>query len=294
MDWGSRLKAWRDRLTEDPAGVRTEIARALEQDDERPGPTDHVRLYTLLVSANRDLGDSAAGLQALESGQSLHGSAAARADLLAAGASLNAVARRDADAARELIQQALRLVEGELSRPPSRSYSARKRRQGLVDTKATCLIIRSDVALWLEERQTPAAAMADVLEALELTAGGAEVRVRMAAISRLAGVLLHFGSLNGVTRALELVDQADRTLARRRVRRSHLHRILLRWVRALALARLGSVDRAENIMADVIEHLRRKGQVERLKHAVDALAWIVGERAGRPARAEYLRRKLAP
>ena len=218
------------------------------------------------------------------------GSRGARAELLAQGASLH-LGAGDATAARETLVRALDLVEGELGRPPGSSYSARKRRQWLTDLKSYCLTLRSEVATGLEDDHV--SAMADVLQALSLTSERSTLRVRMAAVSCLAAVLLHFGSLKEVVRALRLIDDADRSLARRRVRRSHLHRVLLRWARALAMARLGSVDRAENIMIDVIEHLQRKGQTERLKHAVDALAWIVGERAARPARALYLRRKYA-
>lgn len=293
MNWGSRMKDLRDRLADDPDGVRAEIARQLELDGQgRPKPTDRVRLHALLVAAYRDLGDQTASLRALSDGLRIGGSPVARAELMVVGASIHLV-RQDAAAATELISAALGLVDHELSCAPRRSYSARQRRQWLVDVKASCLILRSEVALLLEENQAPAA-LASVLEALALTSDRSDLRVRMSAVSCLSAVLLQFGTLSDVLRVLRLVDDADRALARRRVRRSQLFRVLLRWARALALARLGSVDRAENIMLDVIEHLRQKGHAETLRHAVDALGWIVEERAARPARAAYLRRKYAP
>lgn len=291
MSWGSRLKDLRSRLTDDPDVVRAEIVRHLGQDGEGwPRPTDRVRLHSLLVASYRDAGDVTASLQALDAGLRIGGSSVAQAELLVVGAGLH-VLRRDAAAALELISGALGLVEKELSRPQGRSYSAVKRRQWLVDIEASCWIVRSEVALGLEEKAPKA--LASVLEAMALTSERSDLRVRMSAVSQLSAVLLRFGSLSDVQRALWLVNEADRELARRRFRRSHLHRVLLRWARAVALARLGSVDRAENIMVDVIEHLRQKGQAERVQHAVDALAWIVGERAGRPDRATYLRRKYA-
>jgi hypothetical protein len=248
-----------------------------------------VRLYGLLVAACRNLGATDEGLHALNLGLKLGGSSVARAELLTQGATLH-LGSGDAVAARQAVARALELVEKELDRPSGSSYSARRRRLWLSDLKAYCVTLRSEIAMYEHDYVN---GMADALRSLTLTSERSALRVRLAAVSCLAAVLLRFGSLNEVIRALTLVDEAEQALARRRVRRSHLHRVVLRWARALALARLGSVDRAENIMVDVIEHLRQKGHVDRLKHAVDALAWIVGERGGRPARADYLQRKYA-
>lgn len=227
MDWASRLEAWRGRLAENPAGVRLEVERALERGGtNRQPPSETVRLHGVLVAACRDLGDLPASLEALVAGLQLGGSPVARVELLVIGASLH-LARRDTDAAKELIREALAVVGAELGRAPRSSYSARKRRQWLVDLKASALMMRSEVALWLE-KQAPVA-FSDALEAMSLVSERSDLRVRIAAISRLSVVLLHFGTLSEVVRVLELVDQADRILARRRVRRSHLLRVLVRW-----------------------------------------------------------------
>lgn len=113
----------------------------------------------------------------------------------------------------------------------------------------------------------------------------------MAAITVLSILLMRFGTFRDVTRALLLLDQADKKLARRRFRRSHGHRVRIRWSKALALARLGMVDRAEQIMTEVIEKLLAAGSRRAAGDAVEALTWIVEERAGQVGRAEYLKRR---
>jgi hypothetical protein len=180
------------------------------------------------------------------------------------------------------------MVAGEVAKLEGEEDSTQKRRQKLLSSKAAYLVIRAQIALFLKVGSA-AQAMGDVLEALALTTHRSDLRVRMAAITVLSTLLIRFGTLDNVTRALQLLDQADKELARRRFRRSHSHRVLIRWGKALALARLGMVDRAEQIMAEVIEKLIAAGARQDAENAVEALAWIVEERAGKQGRANYLR-----
>jgi tetratricopeptide (TPR) repeat protein len=285
-----RLESLRARSADDPAGVKAEILNELAVNRKAvTEPSRRVRFYGLLVACCRHLCDFAGGLQVLGIAKTIGGSPAARAELLAQGASLH-IERRDGDSACDAIEASLELVRGELAKSEGTSPDALKLRQQLLVSKAAYLVIRAEIATHLKVG-SPSEAMADALEALGLASHKSALRVQMAATTLLTTLLTRFGTLRDVTQALALLDQADKELARRRVRRSHGHRVRIRWGKALALARLGMIDRAEHIMAEVIEKLIAAGARQDAENAVEALAWIVEERAGKQGRADYLRRR---
>lgn len=283
-----RLEGLRDRLADDPAEVKAEILNELSLNREVVArPSVRIRFYGLLIACCRSLGEFADGLQALEVAKKIDGSPAAHAELLAQAASLH-IQRRDAEAALQSIEASLELIRGELV--AMKGLDTGTRNQRLLITKAGGLVVRGEIRLLLKTGPVKEA-MADALEAISLTSHKSAVRVRIAAINLLSSLLTRFGTLADVSEALRLLDQADKELARRRIPRSHNYRIRIRWGKALALARLGMVDRAEQIMTEVIEKLIQAGARQVVEDAVEALAWIVDERAGQAGRAEYLKRR---
>lgn len=283
-----RLEGLRVRLADDPAGVKAEILTELSLNREAvTQPSVRIRFYGLLIACCRNLGDFAGGLQALEVAKKIGGSPAAQAELLTQAASLH-IERRDADAALQAIEISLELLHSELTRMTDVHTDARGRR--LLNTKAWALVVRGEITLHMKAGSLRKA-MSDALEAISLASHKSALRIRMAAVTLLSGLLARFGTFADVTEALRLLDQADKELARRRIRRSHNYRVRIRWGKALALARLGMVDRAEQIMTEVIDKLIQAGARQVAKDAVEALTWIVEERAGKVGRAEYLRRR---
>lgn len=167
---------------------------------------------------------------------------------------------------------------------------AESRRQWLISARARNLILRGEIKLRFGLGSLKSA-MADSLEALALTPHKSALRVRMSAITLLSCLMTRFGTLQDVIESLRLLDEADKELARRRFVRAHNYRVRIRWCKALALARLGMIDRGEQIMVEVIETLDKSGSRQLAEEAVEALAWIVEERAGQLGRAEYLKRR---
>ena len=285
-----RLESLRDRLAADPAGVKADVLNELAVNRKVvTEPSLRARFYGVLVACCSHQRDFAGGLQVLEIAKKIGGSPAARAELLAQGASLH-IGRRDAESALGLIETSLELLRGELAKPDGVRTGAQERRRQLLVSRAAYLVIRAEITMHLKVGSLRQA-MADALEALSLTSHKSALRVRMAATTLLSNLLTRYGTLSDVTQALRLLDKADKELARRRIRRSHGHRVRIRWGKALALARLGMVDRAEQIMTEVIEKLLAAGSRRVAGDAVEALAWIVEERAGQVGRAEYLKRR---
>lgn len=288
--WDRRIESFRDRLANDLPGTRHVIERELTENSEvMQSPTLQVRLLSLLVACCRDLGKIDEGLAILERARSLGGSPVARAELATHAALLHLV-RGHGAAAGEAVHEALELVDAELAKPVGTSAFSRRRRQWFTNHKAACLVIRGEIAFRLGERPLKDA-MADALSALALATHRTAYRARIGAVTLLTYLLTRFGTLDDVSQALQLLDAADRDLARRRVTRKHDHRVRLRWGKALALARLGMVDRAEEILREVIRALIAADAVTAAREAVESMAWLIRERAGKPERAVTVRQR---
>ena len=179
----------------------------------------------------------------------------------------------------------------ELSKRIPSTKEGRRRRRWIQATYAAAHVVRGEIFLHLSEGSAERA-IADALEALRLTANLARAsshtrRVHLSAVTLLSALLVRFGSAERVEEALRVVDHAEEVLIYRcRVPPDHVHRIKLKWCRALAIARKGSLVRAERLLLEVIDRLIAGGLKDDAKRAVNALVWVI-EQSRTSGRAGY-------
>ncbi len=112
-------------------------------------------------------------------------------------------------------------------------------------------------------------------------------RVHLAGVTLLCALLVQYGTSAIVRQAAQLLDHAERVLIYRcRVPPDHVHRIKIKWGRALTLARLGSLSRAETLLKRVVEQLLARGWNHDASQALDALVWVI-EQTKMPGRASF-------
>ena len=105
--------------------------------------------------------------------------------------------------------------------------------------------------------------------------------------SQYSALMVRFGTPSIVGQAERLLDHAEHTLIYRcRVPADHVHRIKVKWCRALILAWQGALPRAEALLLDVIERLRARGWNDDANRALDALVWVI-EQTKMPGRAGF-------
>ncbi len=284
------IEGFRDRLAADPAGVREEV-RAFLREDKRLRPSDRMRLWGLVVSAEHKLDELEAAEEAVLTGLAIASSSAvANADLLLQLGTLRMGQHRPEEAL-GAANRARQLMTDELAKPTPSTKESKRRRKWIQATKAAACVVRGEIFLHLSVGSAERA-YADALDALRLTAELARAsshtrRVHLSAVTLLCSLLIRFGPPEIVAETLRVIDHAERILIYRcRIPPDHLHRIKLRWGRALALSRMGSLDRAERLLIDVVERLLARGLKDDAKRALDALVWVV-EQTRRPARAAY-------
>jgi hypothetical protein len=134
----------------------------------------------------------------------------------------------------------------------------------------------------------------EVLEAIRFADARYATIIYVSAVSARSFLLTQgVGTAADDMRAvLGLVDEAHQLLRRRRVPSRHPHMLKLRGIRALALARLGSVELAERMLGQVVDGLREQGRERDAKLAAEQLLWIVEDRCGQVGRGRLMRRKL--
>lgn len=275
------LERIRDRIRADPAGAREEIRELLKS----AGPSGRVRLWGLEITACIALDDVEGGLRAYEQGRKLRGTALAHSELEGRAARL-LITRRDLAAASTAADRAVSLIRP-LALAPGKGSP-----RGTLHVRAmygAALVVRAQAGSWAKE---PASRLlGDVFEAFRWIDPRFAPSVHLAAVSTLATLLTQNAtSPEHLQTALRLEGEAQDLLRRRRVRACHPHRAQLRGIRALALAKLGAVERAEQIMRQrVIPDLRAAGLDSTADEAAEQLLWIVAERAGQVGRASYLR-----
>ncbi len=291
MGWtalDTALERIRGQLAEDPAGAADAIAGLLE---EASSPSIRVRAFALLVGARRRLGDLAAALNALQAGreQPLRGrrSRFAQAELEWHAAELH-LYRSDRAAGRRAADLALSLFRP-LAIVPGQSKGARRKHRLICGMYAAALITSAQIAVHLEGGLYRA--LADSLEALRMADPRHAARVHLSAITAVSFLVTKIGIPKDVAEVLELAGAADQLLSRR-VPTRHPHRLRLKGISALALARFGALEQAERILFAVVAGLRELGLDADADRAGLELLWVVGERAAKPERARYLRRSL--
>ncbi len=277
-------------LADDPAAAADAIAGLLE---ETSSPSIRVRAFALLIGAHRRLGDLDAALSALQAGrdQPLRGrrSRFAQAELEWHAAELH-LYRSDSVAGRRAADRALALFRPLAIAPEGQSKGARRKHRVICGMYAAALVTSAHLAYLLEEDLHRA--LADALAALRMADPRYAARVHISAVSAVGLLTTRVGTVKDVLDVLELAGAAARLLSRRRVAKRHPHQVKLRGIRALAIARLGSLDQAERMLFDVIRELRELGLDDAADRAGLDLLWVVGERAGKIERARYLRREM--
>lgn len=287
MQWralDSAIGRIRRGIADDPRAARQEIRELLKS----AGPTARVRLWGLEIVACSYMGRFEEGLRAYAAGRKLRGSVLARAELEASLAGLH-IDRGDLEEATAAADRAVSLIRPEALATTPRS----KRMERSIRTMyGAALIVRAQAGA-LPGSPRPST-VGDVLEAFPWIDPRYAMHVHLAAVSTLATLLTTRATTpEDLRTALRLEEEAQRLLRRRRVRACHPHRAQLRGIRALVLAKLGAVSRAEEVMAHrVIPDLRAAGLDSAADQMGEFLLWIVAERAGQEGRARYLRRKL--
>lgn len=291
------IEALRDRLAADPAGVRHEVSRLLEDGAGSTGrmrPSSRLRLLGLVVAASWELGELARAETAAAEGLKISTrSAVANADFLLQVGVLRIVQKRPRYAL-EVVNRAGLVLGRELQQPPPTAKESRRRRRWLQATKAASKVIRGEIFLHLSEGSFDEA-FADALEALKLTedlvkASAHTRRVHLSAVTLLCALLVRFGPIPMAQEALPLLDHAEGVLIYQcRISPDspdHPHRIKVKWGRALVLARLGETARAERLLIDVTGRLHASGLKDDAGRALDALVWVI-EQTKSPGRAGY-------
>ena len=299
------IEALRDGLASDPAGVRRQVQGILDNHpraDGRPTgrlrPADRLRLLGLVVAADRKLGDFTAGeVAAMDGVTTRTSSPVAQADFLLQLGAFRMDQERGEEAL-AFINRAKYLMTRELEKPQPTAKESLRRRRWIQATKAASHVLRGQV-WWHLSIGSIEKAFSDALEALQLTSSLVKAsshmrRVHLSAVVLLCALLVKFGPPERVQRALEYLTQAERTLIYRcRLPADHAHRIKLKWCKALAYARQGSLEKAERILVDVIERLIALGFNEDARKALDALVWVL-EQTRFPLRACYMLNKYGP
>ena len=293
MGWSPierRIEGFRDRLAGDPAGVREEVRDFLQQ-ETRLRPSDCMRLWGLVISAGKKLDEFEAADEAALAGLAIGStSAVANADFLLQLGILRMVEHRPEEAL-GAVNRAREMMAAELAKRTPSTKEGQRRRRWIQATKAAAYVVRGEIYLHLSEGSAEKA-FADALEALRLTASLVRAsshtrRVHLSAVTLLCALLVRFGSAEMVEKVLCVVDHAEEILIYRcRIPPDHVHRIKLRWCRALAIARKGSLARAERLLLEVIDRLIAGGLKDDAKRAVDALVWVI-EQTRTPGRAGY-------
>jgi hypothetical protein len=278
-----QIEELRDGLAANPDAVRREVAELLAAAgvrDWRLRPADRLRLLGLVVAAGRKLGDlEGAEAAAFEGSMIATRSPVANADFLNHVAPLRIVQERPADALRA-VDQAAQLLAEELRKPQPASRESLRRRRWLQASMGAALVTRGEIFLHLSEGSVDGA-FTDAFEALRLTSDLVKAtpftrRVHLAAVTLLCALLVRFGAPAIVEEAVRLLDHAERVLIYRcRTPPDHVHRIKIKWGRALTLARQGALPRAEALLMDVIERLIARGWNDDAKRALDALVWVI-------------------
>lgn len=277
----------RETIGEDPAGAREEIRQLLKT----AGPSGRVRLWGLEVVACHKLGDLEGGLRAYERGRQLRASVPALAELEGQVAKLH-IARRDLGSARSAADRAEALIQPFVMAPSRKSKKSKRMQRHFQHVYAAVLITRAQIAVvpGCQEELRP---FDDVFEALRWIDPRNAERIHLAAVSTLGALLIqNAGRPEDLETALRLEKEAQERLRVGRVRACHPHRAQLRGVRALVLAKLGAVERAEEIFTRrVIPDLRAAGLDATADIAAEQLLWIIAERAGQEGRARLLRQR---
>jgi len=84
---------------------------------------------------------------------------------------------------------------------------------------------------------------------------------------------------------LTICRDAQRILKAKRIKARDPHRVMVRGLEALALAVLGSVDRAETLLERTVREFRKAGRKRDAEVFVEHMVWLVGNRAGQAGRA---------
>ena len=296
MGWAPinrRIEELRDGLAADPAAVRRDVAELLAEarPDRRLNPSGRLRLVGLAVAAGRKLGDlEAADLTAAKGSIIATRSPVANADFLLHLGALRLAQHQARDALRAVNQAELLMIR-ELAKPEPSAKDSKRRRRWMQSAVGVAYVLRGEVFLHLSEGSI-GGAFSDAFEALRLTSDLVKAspytrRVHLAAVTLLCALLVQFGTPAIVNRAVQLLDHAERILIYRcRVPPDHVHRIKIKWGRALTLARLGSLPRAETLLKEVIERLIARGWNHDASQALDALVWVI-EQTKMPGRAGF-------
>lgn len=213
---------------------------------------------------------------------------------LAGAAAKHLILARDLNGAQYNAERAVSLAEP-LAASASEPLRSNWRSGSLVGSVvhraaySAALTVRADVRLCLSDR----AAVCDAFEALKWADPRYVPHVHVAAVSLVAHSLLASGSATPklCAQVLHITAQADKLLDRRRVRAKSRHRLTLQALRAIALALLGSVQRAETILTNAIADLESIGHHRDAKIIAEQLVSILSGRAAQEGRARLLARK---
>jgi len=297
MGWSSiesRIEGFRDRLAGEPAVVLAEVEDLLCQETGLR-PANRLRLLGLAISAGKKLGEWAGANEAALEGLAINTtSAVARADFLLQLAILRMVQHKPEEAL-DACGRAHDLMLAESAKPEPSSKEGQRRRRWMQATQAAAHVVRGELFLHLDEGSADQA-LSDALTAFRLTANLVKAsshtrRVHLSAVTLLCALMVRAGTTEMAADVLRLVEEAEHQLIYQcRVPPNHVHRLKLKWCRALALARMGSFSKAERLLVEVVEGLQACDLKDDARRALAALVQVI-EQTNRAWRAQYYRLK---
>ncbi len=179
----------------------------------------------------------------------------------------------------------------ELAKPEPSAKESKRRRRWMRAAVGVACVLRGEVFLHMSEGSAEGA-FNDAFKAMRLTSNLVKAsshtrRVHLSGVTLLCALLVQYGTREIAQQAVQLLDHAERILIYRcRVPADHVHRIKIKWGRALTEARLGSLHKAERRLIQVIDQLIERGWKHDASQALDALVWVI-EQTQWPVRAGY-------
>ena len=185
-----------------------------------------------------------------------------------------------------------KLVATSVEEAPRGNWRSGKLVQSVVKRAAysAALTVRADVYICLSNKTAP---IRDAFEALKWADPRYVPHVHIAAVSLVSHSLLASGAATPqiCAQVLHITAQADKLLDRRRVKARSRHRLTLRALKGVALALLGSGERAEEVLKRAIDDLESIGHKRDADLIAQQLVSILSSRAAQEGRALLLARK---
>jgi len=289
--WERDLAACRATLASDPDAARGMALKLLK---EARNNGERVRATLTLAGVEKEKGQLMSYREEIERASRFQRPGPlARSELAGRWAQLH-LYEADLQAAAIAANEAVDLASPLASAAPS--YRRTFRAAAVVPRAAyaAALVTRAQVRVG---QGMAVLALPDAVTALKCVDPRFSAHIHVAGLSTLGTILVLPGvaTTPDVPRCvLNLCRLAQRILKARRIKARDPHRIMIRGIEALAMALLGSVDRAEALLERTIREFRKAGHERDAEVFVEHMVWLVGNRAGQTGRARLVAQRHGP